>query len=491
MPFRFWERRPGEISYWWIALAIGSLAVLLALSLWTAVQSVSQGPTLKAESRVGQVWLRGWASKKKVLQADTVRIYLRIENRSGAAIQDVRIDHIDATGFERIKPCWASKLPVCGQGFDPAGAPRGQLGDLEKSRAINLWGSLKPTGQHGARPVLVAISWTGPEGRRSSGNLLVGPIEITSYPLVLGRSSLSFFKDMAFPILLGFLAFIFQRLQQERAQVQQRVDLIAKSAHENAKNLLRICTYLVRFKRYLARKQEGHELILYYFLLALKAMDDLSVKEGGIFLRDQRGEEAVIQCWTALQKLVENDLKERDLTVVLDALDPSVTFTSFQKQFSTSQLTLYPALEPTAKVFKRLEEKFKDKIAQDFVLEAYLLEAVGDVMLYEINRLYEEWYGQSPSFPTSSVEQVVAKLEERLNAQPADPESIRKALKRAKKTLIGYRAAEEKRNPEGFKPEARSGGSSNSGNGAGHGSPPPGATTITSGSSVVNPQTPR
>jgi hypothetical protein len=377
----------------WIAglFVLGLLALDIQVERARAAEDPTRaaGPTPVSVNRTNELRLRGWATRSRVSTSGSVRVYLTVENRS-----DKRIDEID--------------LSLTGQGFEPSGPI--PVGAFAPGAATTHPVDLKALNETSSGIITSRVDWKiGKIG--SNTTLAIGPVEVRAEEglvLLLSRAVLSFFKDLALPIVLVLLAYAVQHLQQEKTSHEETFHAMLPRAHENiVRFLLPIGTHAGRFLRYLPEskvprsdeEKAAEELALqqafFHLLFITKGMRSLSQKGGGIFFTNIPGETAVSLCWKELLGSIEKELGAREISEILDEWGRAESFTSLQKRFKTDT-------NPARDCFTETEKKFKDWIERELDYERRLLRVFKDVMQYEIDKIYGAWYREEPAYAEES-----------------------------------------------------------------------------------------
>ncbi|HEX3125980.1 MAG TPA: hypothetical protein VH394_01495 [Thermoanaerobaculia bacterium] len=405
------SRQIGKVPRAWIWIA--GLVVLGLLTLDVHVeraraedQAGAAGPTPASVNRTNELRLRGWATRSRVATSGSVRIYFTIENRS-----DKRVDDIH--------------LFITGQGFKPAGWIH--LGVFAPGAATTQAVDLKALSETSSGIITARADWRVGKAR-SNTTLAIGPVEVRteeSLGLILSRTILSFFKDLALPIVLVLLAYAVQHLQQEKTSHEETFHAMLPRAHENiVRFLLPIVSSANRFLRYLPEAQKKDAAALqqtFYHLLSIaKGMHNCSRKGGGIFFTNIPGETAVSNCWKELLARMGTKLGDPNISEMFDEWGRIDSFTSFQKRFK-SQTAI---TDEARAAFVAAETSFKGWIQEEFGYEKQLVQVFKDIMQYEIDKIYGPWYlDEPPVFEEDSRSEL-----ENLKRLRACPEPLRKAL---------------------------------------------------------------
>lgn len=406
------SRQIGQVPGLWILIAVLAVLALLVLDFWVEWarakdQAGAAGPTPVSVNRTNELRLRGWAARSRVSTSSSMRVYLTVENRSDKRIDDV---HLFFTGH----------------GFEPAGWIH--LGAFAPGAATTHPVDLKALNETSSGIITSGVHWRVGKSLTFT-TVAIGPVEVRTKEglgLILSRAVLSFFKDLALPIVLVLLAYAVQRLQQEKTSHQETFHAMLPRAHENiVRFLLPILSSAHRFLRYFDPRvsQPSLQQTLFNLLFILKGMRSLVFKGGGIFFTNITGETAVQACWREILGIVETKFGAQQVSEILDEWGSVESFTALKKKFKTVG---EPARTSFANMEKTLGEWVNQgKIDSDLLLLILVLRVFYDVMQYEIDKIYGPWYRDEPPVFEQASRSELKKLSEWKGC----PEKLRDALK--------------------------------------------------------------
>ncbi|HTG31783.1 MAG TPA: hypothetical protein VLB76_02540 [Thermoanaerobaculia bacterium] len=426
------RRRTGEVRPWWIFFGIALFAILLSLHVVNELvrsrhaEALASGPTPPITTEVDGVRLRGWADRSKVRPGDSFDLWIVIENRSGTNIASLGFREFRHPGFVEVGACWRDRRPVCRPGD---AAAKGLPDRLENNQVTSLGAQLRPAGGAGDWVVTGLTEWTKAGGGQAQGAVFIGPIQV-SEPSPSGWLSSSeavytFFKDLGLSIVLALLAYAFQRLQQERSRAQDTYNLFLTKATDNAiqyflpiiggANGLR---EQVRKLRAGADPAEPLSRGFYYALYFIKRMRELTLKGGAFLLPDLYGEQLIQHCWIVFYGQAVQYLGYREISRVLDILEPQETLTSFEEKLRPHGLIGGGKIPPA--VIAQMRTGFASWVTgPDFANIKIELSFLAVVLQYETNRLYGPWYREEDRRSRTDLEQLATDLSSRLPPEQA------------------------------------------------------------------------
>jgi uncharacterized repeat protein (TIGR01451 family) len=191
----------------------------------------SEAPA-KPESKSGIV-LIGKLSRAAAMPDEPVRFSFVVENDSEAPLNNVTIEHLEASGFKLVRRCWsadsATKECLTVDGKPPAmAASCNASGDklcdeLPPHQSLTVWGDLLPIESDSSQQSFAVIRWST-NGFESRGIAQLGPLEslscIRGYWLWLTQE-----WDLGIPFWLAVFGAIFawwQNRRDKREAAKQR-----------------------------------------------------------------------------------------------------------------------------------------------------------------------------------------------------------------------------------------------------------------------------
>jgi len=422
------ERREGEVPRsWWISILL-TFAVLLSLQSITQLvraareESLAEGATPPAVLEKDGLRIEARADRSKVSIPGVVHVWVTFQNRSDAEIQNLKLGRFRTDGFKQGR-CWIAEVPACRPGETVA---KSSLlpAKLLPGETVALMGDLQPENAPGSRVLMGPVSWTLVRPGKSPLNevevVTLGPLQVAEPPthwlLTVGEAVYSFFKDLGVPVVLGLLAYLFQRLQQDRTRQQEtRQRFLDRATDNSARFYLPICSaahMLVWQSRAFKEaapgdpeREKSFRRSFYYFLYLMKKNRDLGHHAGGFFFPKREAEKVVDKCERAFFPAAWGRLGYIEISEVLDSLDEEETITSLEKKlFRPRFLSLLSGSEATAAT--RLRDGFRTWLEKDgFDRYHDVLTVFSKVVLYEVNTVYASWYGQEDQ-PREDLEEI-------------------------------------------------------------------------------------
>ena len=138
----------------------------------------------------------------------------------------------------------------------------------------------------------------------------------------------------------------------------------------------------------------------YYLINLVRRNLDLLALGGGYFFSNRAGETLAVDCWNATLKRVVNLLKYDRVTSLLDRTNSSDSLTKFESRFDLPEWFYLsrPGTSRHDRDFVAVFESFNNSVTEgnlDDVCD--LLEIYELVTGFEVNRLYQQWYGSMDS----------------------------------------------------------------------------------------------
>jgi hypothetical protein len=366
------------------------------------------GATSPVTSLTGDVQIRTWASREVIRSGDTFEVWVLVKNNSHLPLQKLEIKTYESPGFVPIGTCWRGGVPGCRPGMPPASQPVG----LEQTLAPGLSGmafaELKSAGSTKDK-LTASIAWVA-AGKAQEHSIRIDPVKVASRVpsgIVAGYSLL---KDLGLPLLLGVLAFFFQRSLYERSRVQTVRSALLPTATANAVHyLLPVSSAIGSLNKVTsdaAATEDIDKKILrwrqsfFYFAFLLKRMRDLGTEGGAIFLDNPSSEEIVVACWRAVQLRAIDCFGYLEVSHTMDLMVDHESFSLFMSQLPSFRDLLGKPPSSARIAAMQFRDKFW-KLAAGGGLKADLeiLGVMGEILQLEVNRLFLGWY-EKLDFPS-------------------------------------------------------------------------------------------
>lgn len=194
--------------------------------------------------------------------------------------------------------------------------------------------SLSADERSGSSAITIFVDWNG--GAPEEASLSLGPVKFDSIFGAarwnrLGRRCAQVLRDLMIPIVLAFIGIWFNRKQDDREEARHKAE--QEEADRQQVRVLLLKTVMRLAKEYylpivaeakavvLEGKKENAarsiDLLFFHFLLLLKRIDSLKMKEGAVFFQKRFGEAAIGYAWTILRAASYGVLGEELLSAAL------------------------------------------------------------------------------------------------------------------------------------------------------------------------------
>lgn len=397
---------------------------------------------------------------------ECLRVDFEFRNTSDERIEDLHFVDFKAPGFIESGKCWPEDqhYPSCVGSFAELSPFPFSIGPRS---SVHVWAQLEPSVASGRFGILAVYSWSqrsSPASRigvstSRSGSITLAPIEITS-PLheAVGTAE-RLMQALLLPIVVAFLAYIFQRLEKNRetrrekldkkqearrarlervrTELHDRLETERARRHEVWKEQLeRMFIYTQEHYAHIARSMalviqspkeaDFRDKVFYYFLMLWFHNRALRDRRGGWFLSTKAGENVFKSGWPILISHLKGHLDYPGLEVAMALVKKPETLPRFRRRLrkiSYSERGERARIELT-----KIQENFLTWVdSQDgsFPAVLALLEILANVLRFEWDRpFYGYWYDEVPSFPFEECDRALARL-------PQKPETL----------VLGFRAA--------------------------------------------------
>jgi hypothetical protein len=300
-----------------------------------------------SDSLAVKMWIgsgRIYSTCKDKAGDECLRVDFEFRNTSDERIENLHFVDFKAPGFVESGKCWPEHqhYPSCVGSF-------AELSPFPFSIApkssVHVWAQLEPSVASGRFGILAVYSWSQKSKSSASrtaistsrsGSITLEPIEITS-PLheAVGTAE-RLMQALLLPIVVAFLAYIFQRLEKNResrrerlekkqearrarlervrTELHDRLETERARRHEVWKDQLqRMLRYTPRHYTHVARtisaltrvsnEPELRERAFYDFLMFWLQIRALRDQKGGWFLSTKAGENALTSAFAILVRI--------------------------------------------------------------------------------------------------------------------------------------------------------------------------------------------
>jgi len=390
-------------------------------------------------------------SQSKLRVGKNVRFWLTIRNRSSLGLTNVSLSDPGLMGFKIVSRCWrpisgSSCVPPALAGKSESVTMPGELpnqnqdvivSDLSAGQTLSLWGELSAADRQEKQKPYLIVQWESKGQGRSQVVALLGELEAQNWfdSVKEGWTAvLGFLKDLALPIMLAVLAYLFkkwedarqeehdiaetnreqarQKAERERQQLLQTWNNMLPISHEDATKYYmplgsavrstleafeRCQTALDKTPPELPRGSAGSKHALYYLLVTLRRCRSIADERGGFYFKDRVGEKLAALCIEQFIRLYARDipLVAESISQVLNGIEPQENLGTFIPKLDES-LAGAKATPPVEDAQCRVYNQFFDWLSTaEFRQTIPLLKALRPILDFEMNKPYEFWYPES------------------------------------------------------------------------------------------------
>jgi hypothetical protein len=440
-------------------IAVVGFVVSFALSTASFLQAARPAREAQREPPVKEIAVQTSLSTTLAHVGDNVRFFLTFTNPTVQGISQIRLRQLRAPGYEIDSLSWCSleRKPL-----EPD-APKDMLGSsdaveidvpmkcslvadtLKPGQSVTVWGDLRDQKVHGKQALSVVLSWTNLKKVESSLSVPLGEIQSTRWWAEPLSKAVNTIKDLALPILLGLLAYLYQRLEKTRdqarsdqesarEQVRQEQDRLRTQLAETWSKMLpeshRLAT---RFYMPIEAALQGvlqfvesrqtDQRSYFYLVLFERRMRHLLKSAGGFYFKDRVGEKLAIHCYQTYRNLYyyQDSDKLKRLGAMLDHVSVGETWASFSKKVSENG----PAKQPLEDAWNDFGEWLN---AGKHVQAMPFLKTFRAVLSYEMNRPYEYWYGRRDTIELDAgIEKTIADIAGKIETEEPSSDFVNKA----------------------------------------------------------------
>jgi hypothetical protein len=349
----------------------------------------------------GELVVVAWLDRNPVRFRRQAKVWYRFQNLTDKKIQGLR-GQLGAPGFRPGTLRWRSPVDI------PPGTER------------MMWVPLTAATRSGTFSLATALGWREEE-RVRQGTVAIDNVQtIAPSWLFAAHAAEAFLQVLALPAIIALLGWIFQFRQQRFAIERQAWSSMLPESHKNnVKYYLPLHGTLGSFDSSVREFQDndkGLEGAFFDLLLTLRLMRDVP----GFYLVDRMGEDLVNRLWYEFIKRLLREMstgKESDpdaaranMGRLVDLLKPADTLSTFEARMSNAAVELSALREALQ---GRFGEWSKGPRKVDFEILALFRE----LLWFEVNRIYDFWYGRPVEFPTEAFKESLSKVEADLPQQ--------------------------------------------------------------------------
>jgi len=286
-----------------------------------------------------------------------------------------------------------------------------------------VWGELTADTHQRKQTLFVTVRWFSADKHPSQCVVPLGTLEAhdeMDKAKEIWAAIVGFYKDLAIPILLVVLAYIFkqwedarerdrQATESERQQLLQTWNKMLPVSHSDATKYYMPLAAAIKesykfFKKCLEAIKPAAQSLpansplvkqsLYYFLLTMRRFRSMSSERGGLYFKDRTGERISSLCVSEMFRLYLRTVPDllRHTSVVLSHIKPFEIYGEFIPVLESSLAATAPRT-PLQESLLEVHKEFHIWIStSEFGEIVPLLKALLTVLEFEMNRPYEFWY---------------------------------------------------------------------------------------------------
>jgi hypothetical protein len=271
---------------------------------------------------------------------------------------------------------------------------------------------------HRKESLTAILTWANSERIASTLLVPIGEVEIKEWWGEWLSYLINLVKDFALPILLGFLAYWYQRRERRRdqqalaeetrrEQARQEQDRLRTQIAETWDKMLPE-SHRLATQHYMGLERQAQEAVeyitgflrdgnrekarmgFYYVVLLGRRIRHLNDSAGGFYFKNRIGEKLVARCLDEYMNLYfySEEAMLRRFSTLLDHVNFDEKPGSFLKKLDGE------GSPEIVGVFKRAWDDFETWVKSEECQNALpFVRAFGAILKYEMNRPYEHWYG--------------------------------------------------------------------------------------------------
>jgi len=388
-----------------------------AATLALVAANASARPEEKSDS-TSIVSLSGRVARAPVREGEPVRFWVTIENRTNSPLQHIRLERIDPEEFATVGGTMSvpsgnicqTPIPKSAKGTAPSAAPKDEKEICEylgPHQSFTVWGRVQADAPVTRQNAFAAIQWQSQDGP-SLGAVPLGEVESLSCLRWTWYSLLHEWElgVPTFAALLGLVFATWKWLRERREKKARDLEdkrsntwnLMLRESHRAAlKYYMPIATALRSAIDEMERFQScgstnvGIAQSGFFYLLTFHWETVRTKRElGAYYFKNRLAETLVYQLFQRHRLLVglKEPAKQRMLDQCLDKISAKTTSDIVAGMIAANVLPISQLWSHFYSWLVRPESRAR---AEDLVV----LEAYYELLVYEANRPYEHWYGDS------------------------------------------------------------------------------------------------
>lgn len=386
-------------------LLVGLAVLAVVLSLLRGLAGVAAEAGKEASTPRGrsgepskqELVIESWLAASPVRHGQNVSVWYRLSNESAAPVEGLELA-VQAPGFT-LQPGRSGASPVRLVDSDrPAPLPVRAL-SIPAGEDRSLRVTLRGNRFSGTSSVTTIARWRqGGEARATT--VEVTGIEMVSYLLIFFaewlEALMTLILTLGLPAALAVVGWSFQEKQQLLAQERQAwAEMLPVSHENNVKYYLPLLAAIDMLER--DRKALGvapvptddqRQRALFALLVVLRGFREAP----GFYFIDREGEWLTATCQRLfIGRLFRRISRVDRLSALIDVVTPKETISTYRVKLRTEHA-------PLAAHDSELGGDIATWV-RDHPTDFELLELLRSLMKFEVNRIYEFWYGDPPAFP--------------------------------------------------------------------------------------------
>lgn len=422
---------------WLTILVVVIVAVVIALAHGWAETHLDWHETAGAElvqvgdPAKGQPLIQAWVDRAPLHVGEVTTLWLRLVNQteSPLSIQLEKLHHTQA-----LQPLndWAQATGTECEEREAAASFT-----LSPGAEKTFCRELDPV-QSAASVTLAQVLTAGPLNRPAAARRWVLPIQelriisLRTYLAQIVKSLVTLLGVLVLPTLGGLLAYGFQQRQQRMAQERDVWAKMMPTSHDNnAKYLIPFASSIRSFASNLAKarnqksmddEEEQWRRVFFFFLFVQRRYRVIVDEGAGFYLQSRAGEELVFELFYRYQNARQLYLGP-EAEVLLDSLVDLMTVDETDSSYRTKLDD--PKVTGQRLAYQELQEWLKRWLeTESGTLAVSWLKISRLILMFEVNQVYNYWYGSPPDNPGAAVAEVEKEI-------PAD------ALGKEERALLG------------------------------------------------------
>lgn len=205
-------------------------------------------PASSLGSAPGDVEVTAGVAQSKISVGEAGRFWLTIRNRTPFALSNITLIPSGLSGFKIASGCWrAGSAESCvppvqaGTAAGPAAArlPNEELliQGLDAGQTLSIWGDLQAERRQEKKRPYVTVRWQAQSQKQSQLIVPLGEVEARNWRDTFKEAwaaFMGFLKDLALPILLAILAYVFKNWEDTREEERRNIEADREAAHQKA-----------------------------------------------------------------------------------------------------------------------------------------------------------------------------------------------------------------------------------------------------------------